>query len=113
MSIYEIEVGKNYRSRSGYLFKVLAIARHGQDCSVSMVLYRALEATFDSPAGSLWTMEYNLFLSRFSEVEGGTHWMGCRAMMEHQAADSFFQIDVVRPEGGGFTVQQIKQRSNK
>lgn len=67
MSIYEVEVNKTYRSRSGYLFKVESIAKHGQDCSISMVIYRALEATFDSPAGSLWVMEYKLFLSRFSE----------------------------------------------
>jgi hypothetical protein len=111
--IYEIEVNKKYRSKGGYLFKVEAIARHGQDCSVSMVLYRALEATFDSPAGSLWTMEYNLFLKRFSEVGLDTHWMGSRAMMQHKDADVFIQVDLARPEGGGFTVQRIKQRSNK
>ena len=65
----EVVVGGEYRSASGYRFKVITLARHAQDCSIGMVVYEALEPTFDAPAGSVWTLEERLFLKRFSELE--------------------------------------------
>ena len=65
--IYEIEQHKIYRSKSGYRCKVLHIGQHGQDCSISMIVYTNLEETFDSPIGKIWVMEESLFMTRFSE----------------------------------------------
>ena len=67
--IREVEAGKKYVSGGGFVFKVDLIARHGQDCSIGMVVYRNLEPTFDYPANQSWTIEENLFLKMFSEYE--------------------------------------------
>jgi hypothetical protein len=66
--LLEIKVGNTYQSNSGYLFKVLGLPKHGQDCSEGMVYYTALEPTFDSPAGSTWVISESVFLKRFKEV---------------------------------------------
>ena len=66
--IYEVEEGVEYISGSGYRCKVLMIVQHGQDCSVSMVVYENLVPTFDSPAGKRWTVSESFFLSRFSSI---------------------------------------------
>lgn len=64
-----VSIGVKYRSAGGWLFEVLDIVRHAQDCSIAMVVYIALEPTFDSPAGSKWVLEESIFLKRFTEYE--------------------------------------------
>lgn len=64
-----ITIGAKYRSSGGWAFEVLDIVRHAQDCSIAMVVYVALEPTFDSPEGSRWVLEESLFLKRFTEHE--------------------------------------------
>lgn len=66
--IYEVELGKVYRSkRSGIRFRALQYAKHGQDCSVGMVVYMNLDQTEDSAPFSMWVMEESLFLKRMGE----------------------------------------------
>ena len=62
-----ITIGEKYCSSSGWVFEVIDIVRHAQDCSITMVVYIALEPTFDSPEGSRWVLEESLFLKRFTE----------------------------------------------
>lgn len=49
--LLEVEERQTYISGSGYRCKVLSKAQHGQDCSVSMIVYTNLDPTFDSPVG--------------------------------------------------------------
>ncbi|QZA70879.1 hypothetical protein AH06_103 [Erwinia phage AH06] len=63
--IYEVEVGVTYLSPSGLPFEVLYIAAHGQDCTVPMIIYRNLTATYDKPIGQIWTTSESLFLKQF------------------------------------------------
>lgn len=66
--IYEVEAEKVYISESGFLFRVLGKARHGQDCSEMMIHYTNLEPTADMPAGEKWVIAESIFLKRFYEV---------------------------------------------
>ena len=62
-----LEVNKDdvVYSGKGIRFRVLYLARHGQDCSISMVVYMNEEPTLDYQTGTIWTMEENLFLKKF------------------------------------------------
>lgn len=68
----EVKKNETYLSASGYRFKVLDLPRHGQDCSIGMVYYQALEPTFDSPAGTTWVIPESIFLKRFKEVNNAS-----------------------------------------
>lgn len=65
--IREIEVGKVYLSKAGLPFRVAEKARHGQDCSVPMIVYVNLVPTPDAPKGTIWVVSESFFLSRFRE----------------------------------------------
>lgn len=67
--LYEVVPKELYCSNSGYLFYVEGLARHGQDCSQSMVVYRNLEPTLDTPQGQLWVISEELFKKRFRTLE--------------------------------------------
>jgi hypothetical protein len=71
-AIYEIEDNQTYISESGFLFRVLGKARHGQDCSEMMIHYTNLEPTADMPAGEKWVIAESIFLKRFYEVGNGS-----------------------------------------
>ena len=63
-----------YRSPSGIRFLVICKAKHGQDCSWSMVIYTNLEPTKDMPTGEIWTIAESIFMRTFSELnEGDNH----------------------------------------
>lgn len=64
--ISEVTLGE-YLSPSGILFEVKNIAKHGQDCSHSMVVYQNLEPTSDYPAGHTWVISERLFIKLFKE----------------------------------------------
>lgn len=64
----EIEDGVTYLSKVGLPFRVLHKAKHGQDCTVPMVVYVNLTPTFDAPTGTVWTVSESFFLGRFSEL---------------------------------------------
>lgn len=68
-----VEPNKKYISESGFTFRVLFLAKHGQDCSYPMVVYTNLEPTADQPAGQIWTIAESIFLKRFSEPEPVTY----------------------------------------
>lgn len=63
--IFEVEIDNIYYSKSGIPFQVLHIARHGQDCSWPMVVYKNLEPTIDAPINTIWTIAESIFLRRF------------------------------------------------
>lgn len=63
-----IEIGVEYRSPSGLRFEVDCIARHAQDCSWPMVVYKNLEPTRDAPTGTVWVIAESIFLRTFSRV---------------------------------------------
>lgn len=67
--LQQIEPNKKYISESGFLFRVIYLAKHGQDCSHPMVVYTNLEPTADQPAGQIWTIAESIFLKRFSVPE--------------------------------------------
>ncbi len=50
-----------YRSGSGVPFRFIMSTRHGQDCSIEMVVYENIEPTKDYPAWTTWVMEKKLF----------------------------------------------------
>ena len=56
-----------YLSPSGLKFKVLHKAKHGQDCSLPMVVYTNIEKTHDRDIGEVWVMCESLFLKLFKE----------------------------------------------
>ena len=60
-----------YCSPSGIPFRVKEIASHGQDCSLSMIVYENLEATKDYPALKTWVLPESLFVKQFSEYSEG------------------------------------------
>lgn len=60
-----------YCSPSGIPFRVKEIAAHGQDCSLSMIVYENLEATKDYPAFKTWVLPESLFVKQFSEYSEG------------------------------------------
>lgn len=60
-----------YCSPSGIPFRVKEIASHGQDCSLSMIVYENLEATKDYPAFKTWVLPESLFVKQFSEYSEG------------------------------------------
>lgn len=64
-----VEPGRTYRSPSGLKFEVLYLARHAQDCSWPMVVYRNLEPTKDAPTGTVWTIAESIFLRTFSPLK--------------------------------------------
>ncbi|MOA23365.1 hypothetical protein D3C78_1439800 [compost metagenome] len=64
--LLEVEKDSEYLSPSGLRFKVLYLAKHGQDCSWPMVVYTNLEPTHDRPVGEIWTIAESLFLKQFS-----------------------------------------------
>lgn len=63
-----IDVNVEYLSPSGLRFKVLALARHAQDCSWPMVVYTNLVPTKDAPTGTVWVIAESIFLKVFSHV---------------------------------------------
>lgn len=64
-----IDTGEVYLSGSGLQFKVNGKAKHGQDCTVPMVVYENIEPTYDYPTGQIWVMEESLFLKLFRPRE--------------------------------------------
>lgn len=64
-----VEAGEIYVSkRSGIQFYVSGIARHGQDCEQTMVVYRNITATEDYPSYTEWVISESMFLNRFEEL---------------------------------------------
>ena len=63
--IFEVQENTTYLSRSGIKFAVLYKAKHGQDCTLPIVVYTNLEPTSDRPVGEIWTMEETLFMKLF------------------------------------------------
>jgi len=72
--ISDITVGHVYRSPSGLPFQVLAKAAHGQDCSVPMIVYQNLTATYDYPPGKVWVESESMFLKQFTEYDSGVYY---------------------------------------
>lgn len=62
-----VEERTTYLSQSGIPFHVLYIGKHGQDCTVPMVIYTNIEPTKDAAVGTIWTMEESLFMKLFTE----------------------------------------------
>lgn len=56
------------RSGRGRIFKILNRGRYGFNCSVSMISYTNLEPTDDAPAGTVWFLEEDFFIKKFTEV---------------------------------------------
>jgi len=50
-----------YSSKSGIVFELLHNAKHGQDCSYEMVVYRNVQDTRDTKAGQIWVMDKSVF----------------------------------------------------
>jgi hypothetical protein len=67
--IFEIEKGRIYFSGSGRPFRVEAIGRHGQDCSIGMVAYVNMLPTKDYPSGQLWFIPESIFLKSFFDKD--------------------------------------------
>ncbi len=65
--IFEVQERRTYLSRSGIKFAVLHKAKHGQNCTLPVVVYTNLEPTSDRPVGEIWTMEESLFMKLFRE----------------------------------------------
>lgn len=63
--LYEVIPHSTVKSKSGLRFKVLHLARHGQDCSIPMVVYTNLEKTIDAEIGTIWVIEESIFMQRF------------------------------------------------
>ena len=68
----EVVSGLTVRSPSGLPFKVLAVGKHAQDCSLPMVVFTNITPTHDRPAGEIWVLEESLFLKNFHLAEDGT-----------------------------------------
>lgn len=68
----EVVSGLTVRSPSGLPFKVLAVGKHAQDCSLPMVVFTNITPTHDRPAGEVWVLEESLFLKNFHLAEDGT-----------------------------------------
>lgn len=64
-----VEEGTVYKSRSDIPFLVLYIGKHGQDCSLPMVVYTNLTDTSDTTKKTIWAMEESLFMKLFSESD--------------------------------------------
>ena len=60
--------GSNYLSPSGIKFKLLHKAKHGQDCSLAMIVYTNIEPTHDRPVGEIWVITESLFIRLFKET---------------------------------------------
>ena len=67
----EVVPGLEVRSPSGLPFKVLAVGKHAQDCSLPMVIFTNTTPTHDRPAGEIWVIEESLFLKNFHLAEDG------------------------------------------
>jgi hypothetical protein len=67
----EVVPGLEVRSPSGLPFKVLAVGKHAQDCSLPMVIFTNTTPTHDRPAGEIWVLEESLFLKNFHLAEDG------------------------------------------
>lgn len=63
-----IEENHEYKSPSGLRFRVMHLAKHGQDCSWPMVVYTNLEPTHDRPANEIWVIAESIFMNQFSEA---------------------------------------------
>lgn len=72
--ISDISVNHYYQSPTGLPFRVKEIARHGQDCSVAMVVYENIEPTKDYPSHETWVIEESLFMMQFSEYSEGRYY---------------------------------------
>lgn len=72
--IEDIITGHIYSSHSGVPFIVIAKAAHGQDCSLSMLVYQNLEPTKDYPAGKIWVEPESLFMQQFKTFESGVYY---------------------------------------
>jgi len=66
--LIEVEPLSIVTSKSGLRFKVICKARHGQDCSVPMVVYTNIDATKDAKIGTVWAIAESIFLSRFNST---------------------------------------------
>ena len=64
----DLIVGSNYLSPSGIKFKLLHKAKHGQDCSLAMIVYTNIEPTHDRPVGEIWVIAESLFIRLFKET---------------------------------------------
>lgn len=64
----EITSGSKFKSKSGCIFEVLNIARHGQICSIQMVLYTNLTPTRDYGVGEIWVIDKNIFKRRMERI---------------------------------------------
>jgi hypothetical protein len=67
LMISEVEIGKTYKSKSGFTFLVTNIAKHGQCCDVPMIVYISVSDTLDSKSGQVWVIEESIFIKRFFE----------------------------------------------
>lgn len=72
--ISDIDIGFYYRSTSGVPFRVKERAAHGQDCSLSMIVFENMEATKDYPVGKTWVLPESLFVKQFSEFTEGKYY---------------------------------------
>lgn len=64
----DLAVGQvHYSQNSKTPFKIVKLSKHGQDCSIRMVTYQALKPTWDSPAGTEFTVEESHYLRTFLE----------------------------------------------
>lgn len=70
----DIEIGFYYRSTSGVPFRVKERASHGQDCSLSMIIYENMEATKDYPEFKTWVLPESLFVKQFSDFTEGKYY---------------------------------------
>lgn len=58
----DVEKGLYKSKKSGRLFFVDRIAKHGQDCSQTMIVYRNLQDTDDKPADTEWVVSESVFI---------------------------------------------------
>ncbi|QYW05038.1 hypothetical protein pEaSNUABM21_00024 [Erwinia phage pEa_SNUABM_21] len=71
--ISDIDIGHYYCSASGIPFRVKERAAHGQDCSLSMIVFENVEATKDYPVGQTWVLPESLFVKQYSEFTEGKY----------------------------------------
>lgn len=59
-----------YKSRNGYIFEIIDIAKDGQDCSIDMVIYVNLTSTKDHAPGQIWVTRKDIFESKMTRISG-------------------------------------------
>jgi len=63
-----VEENTLWKSKTGIRFYITTIARHAQDCSNVMVVYKNIEATQDAPAGTTWGLDERICLKRMTKA---------------------------------------------